>query len=107
MHHIDIVIAFGIFCGENRETIEESVRPKHFNPQSTKKGNEIFSSSGTTLPAYFAEISNRREWTVSMMFEVNLGFVELCVQYLGKLLAYLMPNEASFSVLLPRFTCGI
>ena len=77
---------------ENRETIEEFVIPKHFNPRGTKKGAVICASSGTTLPAFLAEIENRGEWTVSMMFGVYLGFAEPGDKYIGRLLSGLLSN---------------
>ena len=51
-----------------------------------------------------AAIANRGEWTVSMMFDVYLGFAEPGDQYLGRLLAGLYPNKGSFSCIPPHFT---
>ena len=36
---------------EIRDTMEEFVRPKHFNPHVTRKGATTCAYSGTTLPA--------------------------------------------------------
>ena len=92
---------------DNQELIEEYVRARHFNPHGTRKGAAICESSGTTLPASLAEIANRGEWTISMMFEVYLGFAEPGNQYLGRLLARLLPNSAEFVVIPPHFLCGM
>ena len=64
-------------------------------------------SSGTTLPASLAAIANRGEWTVSMMFDIYLGFAEPGDQYLGRLLAGLDPNKAEFATLPPHFVEGM
>ena len=92
---------------ENKETINEFVRAKHFNAHGTRKGAAICASSGTTLPASLAAIANRGEWTISMMFEIYLGFAEPGDQYLGRLLAGLLPNSSTFAALPPHFTCGM
>ena len=42
-----------------------------------------------------------------MMFEVYLGFADPGDQYLGRLLAGLLPNSADFLVILPHFICGM
>ena len=92
---------------EHKEEIEEYVRANHFNPHGTRKGAAVCASSGTTLPASLAAIANRGEWTISMMFEIYLGFAEPGDQYLGRLLAGLLPNSADFAVIPPHFTCGM
>jgi hypothetical protein len=92
---------------ENKATINEFVRAKHFNAHGTRKGAAICASSGTTLPASLAAIANRGEWTISMMFEIYLGFAEPGDQYLGRLLAGLLPNSSTFAALPPHFTCGM
>ena len=91
----------------NQGIIEEFVRAGHFNPHGTRKGAAVCASSGTTLPASLAAIANRGEWTISMMFEVYLGFAEPGDQYLGRLLAGLLPNSAEFAVIPPHFICGM
>ena len=92
---------------KNRDLIEEFVRAGHFNPHGTRKGAAVCASSGTTLPASLAAIANRGEWTINMMFEVYLGFAEPGDQYLGRLLAGLLPNSADFAVIPPHFSCGM
>ena len=92
---------------DNQELIEEYVRAGHFNPHGTRKGAAICASSGTTIPASLAAIANRGEWTIIMMFEVCLGFAEPGDQYLGRLLAGLLPNSAEFAVIPPHFLCGM
>ena len=92
---------------DNQALIEEYVRAGHFNPHGTRKGAAVCASSGTTLPASLAAIANRGEWTISMMFEVYLGFAEPGDQYLGRLLAGLLQNSAEFAVIPPHFTCGM
>ena len=42
-----------------------------------------------------------------MMFEVYLGFAEPGNQYLGRLLAGLLPNSAEFGCIPPHFICGM
>ena len=71
------------------------------------KGAVICASSGTTPPSSLAAISNRGQWSVSMMFEVYLIFADPGDQYLGILLAGLLPKKASFAALPPHFTCGM
>ena len=88
---------------KHKEEIEEYIRANHFNPDGTRKGAAICASSGTTLPASLAAIANRGEWTVSMMFKIYLGFAEPGDQYLGRLLAGLNPNKATFAVIPPPF----
>ena len=83
------------------------MRTGHFNPHGTRKGAAVCASSGTTLPASLAAIANRGEWTISMMFEVYLGFAEPGDQYLGRLLAGLLPNSSEFGVIPPHFICGM
>ena len=92
---------------QNSALIEEYVRAGHFNPHGTRKGAAVCASSGTTLPASLAAIANRGEWTISMVFEVYLGFAEPGDQYLGRLLAGLLPNTAEFAVIPPHFLCGM
>ena len=92
---------------KHKNTIDEFVRARYFNPHGTRKGAAIRASSGTTLPASLAAIANRGEWTISMVFEVYLGFVEPGDQYLGRLLAGFSPNDASFGCLPPHFECGM
>ena len=92
---------------QHKEEIEEYIRANHFNPHGTRKGAAICASSGTTLPASLAAIANRGEWTVSMMFEIYLGFAEPGDQYLGRLLAGLNPNKATFAVIPPHFIEGM
>ena len=41
-----------------------------------------------------------------MMFEVYLGFADPGDQYLGRLLAGLLPNSEDFSVILLHFISG-
>jgi hypothetical protein len=89
----------------HKETIHEYVRARHFNAHGTRKGAAICASSGTTLPASLAAIVNHGEWTISMMFEVYLGFAEPGYHYLGHLLAGLHPNKMSFAALPPHFIC--
>ena len=81
------------------------MRVGHFNPHGTRKGAVVCASSGTTLPASLAAIANRGEWKISVMFEVYLGFAEPGDQYLGRLLAGLLPYSAGFSVIPPHFIC--
>ena len=69
---------------DNQELIEEYIRAGHFEPHRTRKG--------ATICAALAAIVSRGEWTISMMFEVYLGFTEPGDQYLGQLLAGLLPN---------------
>ena len=87
--------------------IEEFIRAGHFHPHGTRKGAAVRASSGTTLPASLAAIANRGEWTVSMMFDIYLGFAEPGDQYLGRLLAGLDPNKAEFATLPPHFVEGM
>ena len=42
-----------------------------------------------------------------MMFEVYLGFADPGDQYLGRLLAGLLPSSADLAVIPPHFSCGI
>jgi hypothetical protein len=42
-----------------------------------------------------------------MMFEIYLDFAEPGDQYLGQLLAGLLPNSAAFAVLPPHFIIGM
>ena len=95
------------FYKRNKQKIDEYIRANHFHPHGTRKGAAIRASSGTTLPASLAAIANRGEWTVSMMFDVYLGFAEPGDQYLGRLLAGLDPNKGSFSCIPPHFTEGM
>lgn len=92
---------------KNKQLTEEYVCTGHFNPYGTRKGAAVCASSGTTLPGSLAAIANRGEWTISMMFEVYLGFAEPGDQYLGRLLAGLLPNSAEFGVIPPHFICGM
>ena len=88
------------------EKVEDFVLPKHFNPHGKGEGAAICAPPGATLPESLASIANRIEWTVSMIIEVYLGFEDPGYQYLGRLLAGLLPNEALFATLPPHFTCG-
>ena len=90
-----------------KSKIEEFIRAGHFHPHGTRKGAAVRASSGTTLPASLAAIANRGEWTVSMMFDIYLGFAEPGDQYLGRLLAGLDPNKAEFATLPPHFVEGM
>ena len=62
--------------------------------------------SVTTLPESLTAIANNGEWTIYMMFEVYLGFADPGDQYLGRLLAGLLPNSEDFSVILLHFISG-
>ena len=90
-----------------KQTFPSTSLAGHFDPHGTRKGAAVCASSGTTLPASLAVIANRGEWTISMMFEVYLGFAEPGDQYLGRLLAGLLPNSADFAVIPPHFSCGM
>ena len=82
------------------------MRAGHFNPHGTRKGAAVCASSGTTISASLAAIANSGEWTIYMMFEVYLGFAEPGDQYLGRLLAGLLPNSADFALIPPHFVRG-
>ena len=90
----------------NKVIIEEFVRAGHFKPHGTIKGAAVCTSSITTLPASLAAIVNCGEWKIPMMFEVYLGFADPGDQYLGRLLAGLLPNSEDFSVILLNFISG-
>ena len=92
---------------DNQQMVEEYVRAGHFNPHGTRKGAAVCASSGTTLPASLAAIANRGEWSIGMMFEIYLGFAEPGDQYLGRLLAGLLPNSEEFAAIPPHFSAGM
>ena len=91
---------------KNKLLIEEFVRSGHFNPHGKRKGAAVCASSGTTLPASLAAIANRGEWMLGMTFDVYLGFAEPGDQYLGRILAGLLPNSSEFAAIPPHFKCG-
>ena len=78
---------------ENTEKISEFIRPQHACSHGTRKGAAIEATSGTTLPASMAAVANRGEWSLSMVFDIYLGFSEPGDQYLGHILAGLQPNQ--------------
>ena len=80
------------------------MRAGHFSPHRTRKGAAVCALSGTTLSASLAAIASWGEWMISMMFEVYLSFAEPGDQYLGRLLAGLLPNSADFAVIPPHFS---
>ena len=92
---------------DKADVVKEFVRPGHACSHGTRKGSAIEASSGTTLPASIAAIANRGEWSISMIFDVYLGFAEPGDHYLGRLLAVLNPNKASFASLPPHFIKGM
>ena len=78
------------------------MRAGHFNPHGTRQGASVLASSGITLSASLSIAANSGEWKIAMLFEVYLGFADPGDQYLGQLLARLLPNSADFVVIPPH-----
>lgn len=92
---------------ESKDVFEEYVRENHFSIHGVRKGAAILGSSGTTMPASLSAIANRGEWSVSVMFDIYLGFAEPGDCYLGRILAGLSPNKTNFDAIPPHFTVGM
>ena len=88
---------------QHEDEVRAHSRPERTRAHGTRKGSAILATSGTTLPPPLPAVANRGEWSQGAVFDVYLLFAEPGDQYLGRILAGLDPNSASFGVLPPHF----
>ena len=84
--------------------LENYIRPGHASSHSTRKGSGTFAQSGTTCPAPISSTAGRGEWSLGPILDLYWLIAEAGDCYLGRILAGLDPNDASFGTLPPHFT---
>ena len=75
----------------------------HYNTHIIRKDSGSYASSATTQPPSFVDTAARGEWSIGKVLEVHFKFGTGGDQYLGRLLAFLDPNDSSFAVLPPHW----
>ena len=75
----------------------------HCNAHGIRKGSGSYASSATTQPPSFVATAARGEWSIGKVLGVYFKFGTGGDQYLGRLLAFLDPNDSSFAVLPPHW----
>ena len=89
--------------GDHRDEVMALMRPDHFNPYGLRKYPATHAASGTTHPPSLPAIARRGEWSQGHIFDVYLHFAAAGDHYLGRILACLDPNHASFATLPPHW----
>lgn len=79
------------------------IRLPRFNAHGIRKGSGTHSSSATTAPPSFVSVATRGDWSMGKILDTYFKFALGGDQYLGRVLALLDPNEATFSALPPHW----
>ncbi|KAI2510970.1 hypothetical protein MHU86_3442 [Fragilaria crotonensis] len=79
------------------------IRPGHASTHSFRKGSGTYSQSGTTCPPSVSSTANRGEWSLGHVLDLYWHIAEPGDCYLGRILAGLDPNDASFGAFPPHF----
>ena len=106
----DDVAASHQYCAQVMElfskyegTLGNYIRPGHASTHSFRKGSGTHSQSGTTCPPSVSSTANRGEWSLGRILDLYWHIAEPGDCYLGRILAGLDPNDASFGSLPPHF----
>ena len=91
----------------DRDVLSAWVRPEHACPHGFRKGSTTHVSTQTMCPPPVGSVCRRAEWKMGDMLEIYLNFGDEGDRYLGRILAGLNPNAASFATLPPHFTCSM
>ena len=89
------------------DIVSSFIRCDRANSHGIRKGGSVHASSGTTCPPSLVSVALRGEWSMGKVFDIYFTFGEFGDHYLGRVLAGLDPNLASFSQLPPYFKEGI
>jgi hypothetical protein len=85
------------------ETLKNYIRTGHAATHSVRKGSGTHSQAGTTCPPSISSTANRGEWSLGHILDIYWHIAEAGDCYLGRILAGLDPNDASFGSLPPHF----
>ena len=88
---------------KHHEIARQYLRTSHCNGHSIRKGSGSYASSATTKPSLFVATAARGEWLIEKVHDVYFKFGMGGNQYLGRLFAFLDPNNSSFVVLPPHW----
>ena len=83
--------------------LENYIRPGHASTHGIRKGGGTHSQSGTTCPPSASSTAQRGEWSLGHIFDIYWHIAAPGDCYLGRVLAGLDPNDASFGSLPPHF----
>jgi hypothetical protein len=88
---------------EHAEEVEMHIRVEHLNAYGLRKGSATHATTGTTCPPPLPSVARRGEWSLGAVLDVYWHFSDAGDQYLGRVLALLDPNKASFAILPPHW----
>ena len=100
-HHLGLIVE------KFEDCVSCFIRCDRANSHGIRKGGSRHASSGTTCPPSLVSVALRGEWSMGKVFDIYFKFGEFGDHYLGRVLAGLDPNSASFSQLAPYFKEGI
>ena len=86
------------------EVVANYIRCERANSHGIRKGGSRHATSGTTCPPSLVSVALRGEWSMGKVFDIYFKFGTSGDEYLGRILAGLNPNNASFACLPPHFT---
>ena len=93
----------GQLITKHHEIARQYLRTSHCNGHGIRKGSGSYASSATTQPPSSVATAARGEWSIGKVLDVYFKFGAGGDQYLGRLLAFLDPNDSSFAVLPPHW----
>ena len=86
-----------------KEALQQYIRADHANTHGIRKGSATDATAGTTCPPPIASIAARGEWSLGRVLDLYWQFAATGDYYLGRVLAGMDPNVASFAVLPPHW----
>ena len=85
------------------DAVKQHCRLEHFNAYGLRKGPATHATAGTTMPPSMPSIAHRGDWSMGAVFDAYFKFLPTGDQYLGRILAGMDPNLASFKTLPPHW----
>lgn len=89
------------------DIVASHIRCDRANVHGIRKGGSRHATSETTCPPSLVSVALRGEWSMGKVFDIYFKFGSSGDEYLGRILAGLNPNNASFACLPPYFTGSI
>ena len=85
------------------EEVMNHMSKTKFNPYGLRKEAATYAVSGTTASPSIPSIARRGEWSIGSVLDAYWHFGSVGDHYLGRVLAGMDPNDASFSTLPPHW----
>ena len=85
--------------------VSQWVRPTNASCHGNRKGATTHAGTQTIAAPPLGSICRRAEWKLGQILEIYMNFGDAGDRYLGRILAGLDPNYATFAIAPPHWTC--